>query len=141
MLLSTPPLGWWFRAAYALWLFGIVAYFIPPATWSPASRFALTSAIVEHGELNIDRHADSTGDRALVDGRWYSDKAPVVSLLAVPPYAVYHLVDRARGTEPRFSALATADTPAVRIAVNRSWQRGLYVCSLFTAGVCGTAVG
>jgi hypothetical protein len=141
MPVNTPPLGWWFRAAYALWLFGIVAYFIPPATWSPASRFAVTSAIVEHGELYIDRHADSTGDRALVNGHWYSDKAPVVALLAVPPYAVYHLVDRARGTEPRFTALATADTPAVRIVVNRSWQRGLYVCSLFTAGLCGSLVG
>ena len=139
--MTNAPVGFWFRAAYALWLFGIVAYFIPPATWSPASRFAVTSAIVEHGELSIDRQVDSTGDRAFAGGHWYSDKAPVPSLLAVPTYAIFHLVDRARGTAPRFSALATADTPAVRIAVNRSWQRGLYVCSLFTAGICGVAVG
>ena len=62
----------WFLLAYALWLFGTFAYFLPAATWNPVSRFDLTRAIVEHGTLSIDAYADSTGDRALYDGHWYT---------------------------------------------------------------------
>src|SRR5690349_11335126 len=75
-----------FHVAYFIWLFGILSYFLPGATWSPVSRYSTTRAIVERGELTIDAYSTSTGDRALRAGRWYSDKAPIPALVAVPPY-------------------------------------------------------
>ncbi len=131
----------WFRLSYAVWLFGIFAFFIPAATWSPASRFALTRAVVEHHGLSIDAFASSTGDRALVDGEWYTEKAPLPSLVATIPYAVVHAVHSLRGVRPVYRAYARGETPAVRIQVNRPFQRGLFVSSLFTSGLAGAAVG
>lgn len=49
------------------------------------TRLGLTLSIVEHGTLSIDRFADYTVDKALVSGHYYADKAPGLSLLAVPP--------------------------------------------------------
>ncbi len=131
----------WFRLSYAVWLFGIFAFFIPAATWSPASRFAMTRAVVERHSLSIDAFASSTGDRALVDGQWYSEKAPLPSLVATIPYAVIHALHTSRGVRPAYRAYARGETPAVRIQINRPFQRGLFVSSLFTSGVAGAAVG
>ncbi|HTV20843.1 MAG TPA: hypothetical protein VMG12_19295 [Polyangiaceae bacterium] len=129
------------RLGYAAWLFGMFCYFLPAATWSPVSRFNVTRAIVEQGTLSIDSFADSTGDRALHDGHWYSDKAPLPALLALPAYQAYHLLDRARGKAPAYEARGTAERPAARLTVNRSFQRGLYVCSLSTVALSGVALG
>lgn len=53
------------------------------------SRLATTAAIVEDGTTQIDAYINHTGgDYALVNGRYYSDKAPLPSLLAVPSYLV-----------------------------------------------------
>src|SRR6185503_320152 len=103
-------------------------------------RFAATNSIVEHGRCDIDRLADATGDRAPFGGHWYSDKPPVPILLAVPAYGVYHVVDRIRGRSPSYASLASGDTPAIRVLPNRSMQRGLYVCSLSTAGLSGALI-
>lgn len=151
---TSPSLGWrssieaWFdvplarvRLGYAAWLFGIFCYFLPPATWSPVSRFNVTRSVVEAGQLNIDRYADSTGDRARVGDHWYSDKAPLLALLAVPVYQVHHWSDRARGKAPAYEATGTDTRPAARIKVNRSFQRALYVCSISTAAIAGVALG
>jgi hypothetical protein len=129
-----------FAIAYAAWLFGIFAYFIPPATWNPVSRFNLTRAVVERRSLQIDPYVASSGDRALVDGHWYSDKAPVPGLLAVPPYAVVHVVQTLRGVAPSFESFGTTAHPAVRVIPNAAFQQGLYVCSLFTSGAAGIAL-
>ena len=130
-----------FLLAYAVWLFGTFSYFVPGATWSPVSRFSTTRAIVEHRMFSIDPFAGSTGDRSRREGRWYSDKAPIPALIAVVPYAGFHAFDRLRGTSPRFTAVGSDDFPARRVYVNSSFQRGLYVCTLFTAGAAGVAVG
>lgn len=129
------------RLGYAAWLFGIFCYFLPAATWSPVSRFNVTRAIVEQGTLSIDAFADSTGDRAFRDGHWYSDKAPLPALLALPAYQAYHLLDRARGKAPAYEARGTVERPAARIRINRSFQRGLYVCSISTVALSGVALG
>lgn len=129
----------WFSVAYGLWLLGIFAYFVPAATWNPVSRFDLTRAIVEHRTLSIDEYVDNTGDRALARGHWYTEKAPVPSFLAVPAYSVFLLSQKIRGQRLEYSVLATADVPARRVVVNGPFQRGLYVCSLCTAGI-GTAL-
>ena len=55
------------------------------------SRAALTAAIVEHGTVRIDAYHDGLGDKALVNGHYYSDKAPLPSLTLVPVWWVaYH---------------------------------------------------
>jgi hypothetical protein len=130
-----------FRLAYGAWLFGFFAFFLPSATWNPVSRFNLTRAIVEHGELRVDEWATSTGDRALVNGHWFSDKPPIVAFAAVPVYALVHAVQRVRHTPPRFEALGTPTHPAVRVIPNKAFQQGLYACSLVTSAASGVAVG
>jgi hypothetical protein len=130
-----------FTIAYAAWLFGILAFFIPAATWNPVSRFNLTRALVERSSLRVDPYVESTGDRALVNGHWYSDKPPVVALLATPAYAVVRVAHLLRGVEPDFEAYSTPKTPAVRVKPNQAFQQGLYVSSLFTSGIAAIAVG
>jgi len=130
-----------FRLAHAAWLFGIFAFFIPAATWNPVSRFNLTRAIVENGTLSVDPYVTSTGDRALVNGRWYSDKAPVVAFLSVPAYAAMRVTQSLRGSRPEYRAYSTPKVPAARVIPNKAFTQALYVCSLSTSGVAGVAVG
>jgi hypothetical protein len=74
-----------FTIAYAAWLFGIFAFFIPPATWNPVSRFNLTRALVERGSFQVDPYASSTGDRAFVAGHWYSTRRLSSASWPFPP--------------------------------------------------------
>jgi hypothetical protein len=73
-------------------IFGAYAYFYQAGGWNQNSRFDLTRAIVEQGTLSIDAFQDNTGDKAQRDGHWYTDKAPGLSVLAVPAYAIVHAV-------------------------------------------------
>lgn len=127
--------------AYAFWLFGIFVFSVPGATWSPASRFALTRALVEQHTLSIGPFASSTGDRALVHGEWYSEKAPLPSLVAAVPYAALRVVQAARGERPEFRAFGRGEIPAVRMQVNKPYQQGLFLCSALTSGIAGACVG
>jgi hypothetical protein len=129
----------WLLGAY---LFALFAYFGPGATWSPVSRFCLTRAIVEKGTLEITPFAPSTGDRAQVGERYYSDKAPLPSLLAVPAYAAFHQIARLRNRLPAFKVEeGTKERPAARVAVSPAFSAGLWVSSASTAGLSGTALG
>jgi hypothetical protein len=129
------------RLGFAAWLFGMFCYFLPAATWSPVSRFDLTRSLVEQHRVTIDAFADNTGDRAKVGEHWFSDKAPFVAAFAAPAYQIYHLFDRARGKSPSYELHGPSSQPAARVSVNRSFQRGLYVCSLSTAALSGVALG
>jgi len=130
-----------FRVTHAAWLFGIVAYFLPGATWNPVSRFDLTRALVEDRTLSIDRFVNNTGDRSLAHGHWYTDKPPLVSFAAVPVYVLVHAVQRLRGVEPEAHVLGTEAHPAVRVTPNRAFQQAFYACSLATSGLSGVLVG
>ena len=61
------------------------------------SRLALTESIVLRGHVDIDPYWQLTTDRAFQGGHWYSDKAPGVSLLAVPILEAVRAVDAGRG--------------------------------------------
>lgn len=61
---------------------------VSPHTPQDVTRFTLTRALVEDATVRIDPYAAQTFDRAERDGHSYSDKAPGLSLLAVPAYAV-----------------------------------------------------
>jgi hypothetical protein len=66
-------------------------------TAQPASRLALTAALVEHQTIRIDAYEDIIGvDRLERDGHLYSDKAPGQPFLAAPFYAAA----RAVGADP-----------------------------------------
>jgi hypothetical protein len=111
------------------------AYFLPGASWSPVSRFCLTRAIVENGSLEITPFAPSTGDRAQVSDRYYTDKGPVPSVLAVPAYAVFYGIAKVRHKVPAFRAEGTPADPARHVSPSPAFRAGLYVCSLATSAV------
>ena len=74
----------------------------PKTGWGVNTRLALIFAVVDEGRLEIDsyhlRAPTATGDKAVHDGHYYSDKIFGVSLLALPLYAAI----RALGFEPDF---------------------------------------
>ncbi len=84
-------------ALFALVL-GACAYFYQAGGWNQNSRFDLTRALVEDGSARIDRFEQNTGDESRRAGHYYSDKAPGVSWLGVPPYALVHAI---AGPPPR----------------------------------------
>ena len=83
------------------------AYFYQGGGWNQNTRFALTRAVVERGQLSIDGFHLATGDKALRDGHYYSDKAPGAAWLAVPAYALARAAmkdptpERASGPGPK----------------------------------------
>ena len=81
--------------------FGIVLFL---ASWhlfggtndNATSRAAMVAAIVEHGTFRIDAYAEHAGDKALIKGHYYSEKAPLPALLVVPFWwALHHLLPSA----------------------------------------------
>jgi len=56
------------------------------------SRAMATSAIVETGSSEFTAHHTLTGDKAVVDGRYYTDKAPLPSWVLVPLWALARAV-------------------------------------------------
>ncbi|HVW27500.1 MAG TPA: hypothetical protein VHC69_19180 [Polyangiaceae bacterium] len=122
-------------ALLSVCVFACAAYFVPGASWSPVSRFCLTRAIVEHRSLEITDFVASTGDRAEVSGRFYTDKGPVPSFAAAPAYAVFYAIAKARHHVPAFRAEGTPLAPAQKVLPSPAFRTGLYVCSLATSGV------
>ena len=86
---------------------GGFAYFYQAGSWNANTRFDLVRAIVERGTLSIDAYHENTGDKALRDGRYYCDKAPGLSLLCVPVYALVHAVDGAHREMDHYQTLAS----------------------------------
>jgi hypothetical protein len=76
------------------------AYFYQGGGWNQNSRFDLIRAIVERRTLRIDAYRDNTGDRAIVGGHYYSDKAPGLSLLAVPIVATTRTLLQVANVDP-----------------------------------------
>lgn len=92
------------------------AYFVPRGiSWNADSHLFLTASIVDRGTLNIDPLAPYTGDKAFAAGHFYSDKAPGLSLLAVPVYAVlkYSLL----GGQPYASLFAVPEAQRIDFLV------------------------
>jgi hypothetical protein len=68
-----------------------------PRNPQDVSRIGLSLSILERGSLNIDPYALGTSDRAFRDGHWYSDKAPGLSVLALPTVAALRGIDKVAG--------------------------------------------
>jgi hypothetical protein len=75
-------------------------YFYQGGGWNQNSRFDLVRAIVERGTLRIDAYHENTQDKAYYQGHYYSDKAPGLTLLAVPAAAIARPLLRATGIDP-----------------------------------------
>lgn len=76
-----------FRTAVIIFIVSFLTYacFLQdPNNPNVSSRMFLTLSIVGHGELSIDRYAVKTIDKAVSHGKFYSDKAPGLSLMAIP---------------------------------------------------------
>jgi hypothetical protein len=113
-------------------------YFVPPVSWNGNSRFDLTRAIVEEQRLSIDSFHHNTGDKALARGHYYTDKAPGVSLLAVPAYAIFYATLQLTN-QPLPSE--TPAEPGKLVLVNRSFSRGIYVATLSAVSLWSALAG
>ena len=54
---------------------------------TPVSRLDLLHALMVQGTVSIDAYHENTPDKAVFDGRYYSDKAPGTVALALVPFA------------------------------------------------------
>jgi hypothetical protein len=96
------------------------AYFYTGASWNQNSRFDLTRAIVEQHTVRIDSFHKNTGDKALYNGHYYSDKAPGLALAAVPVWAAVRSILEAAGKTT---------------ATERALTFGLYTAGLITVAL------
>ncbi len=83
------------RVSRALFVLVVVVFgaFVSPRTAQPASRYALTAALVDHHTVDIGRYEPLLGvDRAKYEGHLRSDKGPGQPVLAAPFYMLAKLV-------------------------------------------------
>jgi len=59
-------------------------HFIGLESWNVSSRMDLTYSLAESASFRIDSYHQNTGDKVYYQGHYYTDKAPLPSLLAVP---------------------------------------------------------
>jgi hypothetical protein len=111
--------GMW-RQYVALFLVVVACttYFFPRwADWNQNSRFDLVTALVDDHTFMIDKYAANTGDYAVWQDHYYSDKAPGMALLGVPVYAAFEaltpswLLARLEASADHSSALGTTLNP------------------------------
>jgi hypothetical protein len=113
------------------------AYFYQGGGWNQNSRLDLTRAMVEGGTLRIDALHGNTGDKALVRGAYYCDKAPGTSWLALPWYAAARAVGRGLAPGPRLALGAYAATVGAVVLPSAAAA----VAVAFLAGVVGVSLG
>lgn len=99
------------------------------------SRLALTLSIVERGEVAIDRFAPLTIDKAAFAGRFYSDKPPGHSFLALPAaLLVRHVLGR-MDAEPALNGPAFRRHVAAVTVLTNGLLSALAVAALFLTAV------
>jgi hypothetical protein len=74
---------------------------INPPNVQDITRLSLSRSLAEHGSVDIDRYHRLTTDRSFYNGHWYSDKAPGLSLLAIPTVEALRGIDGALGDRSR----------------------------------------
>jgi hypothetical protein len=122
------------RAVFAVLgaaLFISYAYFYQAGGWNQNSRFALVRAMTEQDSLRIDAYRDTTGDRAVWNGHFYSDKAPGTSLLAFVPVDVVRALNGAAGLDPDSDAAIARTSYAATVAVSGVFTVVAALCVLW----------
>ena len=91
------------RAAYALLflaLFVPFSYFDHNDGWNQGVRIAQLHAIVLKHTIKIDAYHQITGDKAYIDGHYYSEKAPAMVVVALPSFALTVWFQKLLGVDP-----------------------------------------
>lgn len=104
---TAAPAAWHLSPGLVVFLCvaGAYAYFLHALPFTNAeTRWALVRAIVEQHTLSIDAYHATIGDKSLIDGHYYTDKAPGSSFLGVPFYAVLYYGGRITGLPPTDAA-------------------------------------
>jgi len=83
-----------------VFLFLPYVYFNHSDGWNQGARLAQLHAVVLQGTLTIDAYHHVTGDKALINGHYYSEKAPAIALLALPAFAVTVATQSLLGVDP-----------------------------------------
>lgn len=81
-------------------LFVPCSYFNHSDGWNQGVRLAELHAIVLKGTLRIDDYLSYTGDRALIAGHYYSEKAPAMTVMALPSFALAVAAEKLAGIDP-----------------------------------------
>src|SRR5436190_15152975 len=81
-------------------LFVPYSYFNHSDGWNQGVRLAELHAVVLKGTIRIDDYISYTGDRALIDGHYYSEKAPAMVLAALPSFTVTTAIQKLLGFDP-----------------------------------------
>ena len=103
---------------------------VPVTSVQDISRLALTESVVVEQSLTIDRYAPLTIDKARYEGRYYTDKAPGLSLLAAGPY----LLLRALDAVPPGRKLFKSEPPAALWFLRLLTTGPFFLLALFAAG-------
>lgn len=91
------------RAAYALLflaLFVPFSYFDHNDGWNQGVRIAELHAIVLKHTIKIDAYHEITGDKAYINGHYYSEKAPAMVVVALPAFALTVWFQKLLGVDP-----------------------------------------
>ncbi len=125
------------EAALIAMAFAAYAYFYQAGGWNQNVRFDLVRSLVEQRSTSIDKTHRNTGDKScrgnkgkcrralrINDDHFYCDKAPGVSMLGAPSYAVFWAV---------FRAVAGTDRPSKRYLVAGSYVSTLVSIALPSA--------
>jgi hypothetical protein len=117
------------------WIFSMVwdtAVFFGPEL-SPnsnvVSRMGLVFSLLQNGSLRIDQFAPYTLDKAMIDGSYYSEKAPGQALVALPFVGAAMVGAHAAGY-PTAPIAAGEFTPFYHLVL---WVAVAFTSSLFTA--------
>lgn len=107
-------------------LFIPFSYFNHSDGWNQGVRLAELHAVVLKGTLRIDDYISYTGDRALINGHYYSEKAPAMALAALPAFAVTAGIQKLLGIDPDAP-------PATRVSA--------WIATAFSVGLLAAAGG
>jgi hypothetical protein len=81
-------------------LFVPFAYFNHSDGWNQGARLAELHALVMQRTIAIDKYHEVTGDKALIGGRYYSEKAPAIVVFALPAFTASTAAQRRAGIDP-----------------------------------------
>jgi hypothetical protein len=70
-------------------IFLTYAFFYQGSGFNEAARFDAIRALVERGTLRVDEFAGNSADLVVIDGSYYSSKAPGASILGAPVFWVF----------------------------------------------------
>ena len=136
---------WQAASLFALVFFGH-AWFVGALGWNQTARIGATLSFVEPGPnqltLRIDARGDTrglpTGDWALgVDGHYYSNKAPGVSLIGVPAYALIFVAERSLGLDPRSPLLTRWNSIFLNLWCSIAWTAAATTLLFVHLGAAG----